>query len=357
MSRARTFTYWSGRVSNFHFPGDKPDIFIISTPRSGSTLLMEVLLTIDGVKAFNEPLSVIKPVARQELGVDSWADLTTLEDREAIFGGYFQRLRDNKVPELNRPIYWKYGRLITRRIVFKILHGGEDMIPWFKDRFGGKVVVLLRHPIPTTLSHRGFPRLPYFLKRREFTDFLGAGERDTARQILDEGDHFEKGILNWALQNMFALRRDRDTGVTFIAYEDLTVWPEQSLAYLAQQLALPPIREAHQLIARPSRSTVQSDKATRKALESNRGGAEDRRFLAEKWRARITDAQEARAFEILDAFGIDAYERGSAFPTARYRVPGLPPAAFASEALSSTGSDSRSSDEVSKGVREPVRGT
>ena len=48
--------YIKGCLSNIHIAGLKPDIFIFSTPRSGSTFLMELLYAQKGVKIFEPDL-------------------------------------------------------------------------------------------------------------------------------------------------------------------------------------------------------------------------------------------------------------------------------------------------------------
>ena len=132
--------YLKGAVSNIHRQGDRPDIFIFATPRSGSTFLMELLGAQPGVKIHDEPLTVNYPEIRRELGVDTWEELTVMPDREAHYFRFFDRLRRNKIKELNRPLYRKHARLLTNRNVFKNIHGGKDMLPWFTETFDALIL-------------------------------------------------------------------------------------------------------------------------------------------------------------------------------------------------------------------------
>lgn len=311
-----------GLLSNIHRPGRKPDIFLFSTPRSGSTFLMELLSAQPGMKMYDEPLNMRYPAVTRALGVSTWQASTTLDHRERIYAKYFGDLLNNRIPAMNRPFYRRNAPFFTNRVVMKIIHGGEDMLAWFQETFGVQILILIRHPIPTILSHAHFPRLPYFLRqpgmRRCFTDDQIA----FAEQAIDGDDEFAKGIVNWCLQNRPMLPPDRDPAWTVISYEDLTMHPEASVAYLTKRLDLDPVDDLDRLINRPSVSTVQSDKET-KAFFEKIADAEDRSFLITKWRDRIKPGQEAQAFDILARFDLDCYAPGAPYPTAPYRVPGL----------------------------------
>jgi hypothetical protein len=313
--------YLKGAASNIHRQGDKPDIYIFATPRSGSTFLMELLAAQPGIKVHDEPLTVNYPESRRELGVETWEALTIMPDREERYRRFFDRLRFNKVKELNRPIYRRHGRLFTNRNVFKLIHGGKDMLPWFAETFGAMIVVLIRHPIPTVLSHRRFPRLPYLLKqpvhRKLFTD----REIAFAEDLIVGGSKFEQGMIDWSLE-MGAMFRNLPADATIISYEDLTVYPEQSFAWLQERLLLDPVDDIGALIAQPSVSTGQSDEETQRFFAQSGPGA-DRTYLISRWQQHISPEEVSRAFEICAAFDLQLYERGNLFPMDPYRPPAL----------------------------------
>ncbi len=155
-----------------------------------------------------------------------------MRDREERYRRFITRLSRNRVKDLNVPIYRPNGRLLTRRNVFKIIHGAEGMISWFAETFGGKILVLLRHPIPTALSHAQLPRLPYFLLQPTVRNLLSAKEIEFAEKIIADGDPFAKSILNWALQVTAMLRPGLKPDWALISYADLSVYPRQSFEYL-----------------------------------------------------------------------------------------------------------------------------
>ena len=59
-------------MSNVHRPDGRPNVFLFSTPRSGSTWLMELIWTQPGFKYVNQPLSLLNPRVRRHLGISDW---------------------------------------------------------------------------------------------------------------------------------------------------------------------------------------------------------------------------------------------------------------------------------------------
>jgi hypothetical protein len=311
-----------GRLSNVHVQGDKPNIFIFATPRSGSTFLIELLFAQPRMKIYDETLNLWTVRSRHAVGLDSWEALATLADRESFYRRYFTRLEKNRIPSFNPPLYRPYSRFLTRRIAYKVLYAGNDLIGWFEDEFQARIVVLVRHPIATVQSHVEFPRLPHFLRQPAYRAQFAPAQVELAERIIARGSPFERGILDWCLQIAPMIRRPRPSWAV-ISYEDLMTFPEPSFAYLSDKLDLDPVPHLWDIVATPSRSTSYSDAETQKKLAEIGRDRSDRAFLVNKWRKRAAEGDEARAFEIVTAFGIDAYEPGNDFATAKYRVPGV----------------------------------
>lgn len=310
--------YLKGALSNIHHPGSKPDIIIFATPRSGSTFLMELLAAQPGMKIFDEPLNANYPQCRRELGVETWEELTIMPDRERKYRHFFGGLINNRIKDLNRPLWAKYGRLFTNRVTIKNIHGGKDMLPWFAETLRVQILILLRHPIPTVLSHRKFPRLPYLLRQPGHRKLFTEREIAYAEDIIASGTKIEQGTLDWCLE-VGAMFRNPCPEATIITYEDLTVFPEESFAYLRERLDLLLLGNVRALAARASVSTEQSDDETRRFFAD--GGTGDRTFLISRWTKRIGSDEIKRAFEILDFFKLDQYRPDDLFPAALYRLP------------------------------------
>jgi hypothetical protein len=307
-------------VISVHRPDGRPNIFVFTTPRSGSTWLTEVLCSQPGYKDIDEPDDLRIASVRRRLGISEWIDLYN-QSSEPALRRYFEDFCSGKYHFMDPRPTLKRFRPVTRAIVFKLLHCGEDRISWFRDTFNGRIVFLLRHPIPVTLSREVFPRLTAFLEsdyRRHFTEEQLA----FARRIVASGTHLERGVLDWSLQNAVPLRQAEPDWIV-LTYEQLVLDPATCVERLARGLNLPDIERMRRSVDIPSYTVRKSDRETARVLNEP-ASAERTRWLVEKWRSKVDAATEARAMEILEVFGIDAYAAGSVLPTGRFAFSAAP---------------------------------
>lgn len=65
-------------MTNIHLPNkEKTNVFIFTTPRSGSTWLMDLILTQPGFKSYSDPFDIREPLVREhliKLGITEWTD-------------------------------------------------------------------------------------------------------------------------------------------------------------------------------------------------------------------------------------------------------------------------------------------
>ncbi len=59
------------RMTSTHRPGALPNVFIFTTPRSGSTWLMELIWSQPGFRCVNEPLDIRDPLVARSLEISS----------------------------------------------------------------------------------------------------------------------------------------------------------------------------------------------------------------------------------------------------------------------------------------------
>jgi len=300
-------------LANIHRPDGRPNVFIFSTPRSGSTWLMELILTQPGFKPCSEPFNLAVPTVREHLarfGIVDWADFhgpRASVALKAYMGGFFNGRLTFKNPFPHR----NYFRFVTRRIIFKILHAGEDRISWFRDTFNGRIVLLLRHPIAVSLSREACPRLEARLNS-DYSRHFTAAQLKAAKTILASGTKLERGVLDWSLQNAVALR-SATADWTVISYEQLVLEPKPVLDRLAARLELPEPERMVRRLRVPSASTDKWDERTREALTGS-AIREDNRWLVEKWREKVTEEEAHAAMEIVELFNINVYKAGTTLP-------------------------------------------
>ena len=270
---------------------------------------MELIWSQPGFKCENEPLNLRNPLVRKHLGIESWEELyseTATDKLKTYFSGY----RNGKL-HVVEPLFFqnRHYRPITRRIVYKVIHGGEDRINWFRDTFNARVVLLLRHPIAVSLSREVYPRLETFVKshyKRHFTK----DQLERAANIIATGSKLEQGVLSWCFQNAVPLRDvSDDWGI--VTYEQLVMEPAPAVRHLAHQLELPNTKKILDKLDRASGVLRKSDAETQRILQDE---TEKRSLLINKWRKKVNEAEEKRAMAILSWFDIDVYRPGDVLP-------------------------------------------
>jgi hypothetical protein len=312
----RELGYIVKSLSNVHRPDGRPNVFLYSTPRSGSTWLMELIWSQPGFKFCDEPLNLRNVGVRRYLGLTDWGALSSKEAEAALatyFGGFCSGRLGFKNPN---PFRGRYYRPLTHRIVFKVIQGADDRLNWLADTFNGRILFLIRHPIAVSMSREVYPRLQAFLSS-DYQHHFTEKQRRYAQRLIDTGSKLEQGVLAWCLQNAVPLR-DRRNDWAIVTYEQLIREPEPVITALAAKLDLPEPDRMLQGLTVPSAVKAKSDSETQRALEQ---GMAKRTWLAEKWRERITETEERQVMEILAHFDLDAYRGGEVRPADWLLVP------------------------------------
>jgi len=306
-------------VANRHQPGPRPNVFLVTSPRSGSTWLMELIWSQPGFKCCDEPLNLRHPTVKRATGIASWREMDSAAGATKL-ERYFRDICSGRLHSADSlPFRGKYHRFRTDRIVFKLLHGAEGLIGELAAKCNARVVILLRHPIAVSLSRESFPRLSAFRNGDAAAGF-SAGQLRLADRVIASGSHLEKGVLTWCFQNSISLR-GLQPDWTVVSYEQLVLDPEPVVAHLAERLELIDQALILSRLTEAAGNQGKSDASTRQLLAEQASGRLDkRRALVEKWRSQVTSAQEAAAMALLPAFGLDAYRAGRLLPDRRYWI-------------------------------------
>lgn len=308
--------------TTFHKSDGSKNILLFSSPRSGSTWLTQIMGTQPGFKLVREPFNLRQPVVLDYLKINEWEELYSIQADEKImrYMHTFMEGNDNDFRFKRERIFADTWHFRTHRIIFKILHACEDRIDWFKDTFNGEVIFLIRHPIPVSVSRKKLPRLESFLKsdyQRHFTP----AQLKYAKHLIDKGDIFEQAILDWCFQNALPLRNRKDDWLV-LSYEETVLEQEKVIELLVDKFNFEKPERMYKRLHVASGSTHMSDKETRTLLnDSNKDKIKEKKqWLVEKWKDKVTEAQERRAFEILEIFDIDFYEINNFLPKDEYLV-------------------------------------
>lgn len=300
-------TAFSYRTSKRQAP-----IFCFSSPRSGSTLLREFFNTFPGVITIAEPLNVNDPLVRDFLGVADWREATLLEDRETLYGRYFDQILSGRLA-INNPAPWRdQYKFRYNRFYFQIIHGGEDMLDWFASRFNGHLMHIVRHPIPTALSHWRLPRLQGLIERPSLRAMLTPEQIAFVEKTILSGSAFELAILDWCLQNLPILSTDLAGKGIRIAYEDFVVRPDAVYETIRDSFLLPDCPESKLVFYRPSRTTIPRSQSTMREMTAS--DSDNRELLITKWKNNVSSDQINWTQETLDIFNIEIYRADSPYP-------------------------------------------
>lgn len=276
---------------------------------------MELILSQPGFNFCEEPLNIRRSLVQKNLGIKEWQLLYSDEAEEKLYK-YFQALSNGKFHFTNLRPFKKYYRPITHRIAFKVIHGCEDRINWIRDNFNGRIVFLMRHPIPVSLSRQELPRLEAF-SNSDYSRRFSPEQLQIAKEIILSGSKIEKGILSWCFQNAIPLR-DADDDWSIITYEQMVIDPIPAIHYLAEKLELPKPERMIKRLHIPSAVVNQSDNKTRETLKDK--NVDNRYYLVNKWKKTVSDSEEKSCMEILNHFNLDIYRSGDVLPADRFWI-------------------------------------
>ncbi len=142
-----------------------------------------------------------------------------------------------------------------------------------------------------------------------------------AAHVRASGNRLQISVLDWCLQNAVPLRALEPDWLV-VSYEQLVMDPATVVSHLAERLDLRDPARMLARIDRASASTTKSSLESRRLLDEARGdeSAREQRLIG-RWRERIGEADAARAFDILEAFGITFYVRGALMPSPSVLLP------------------------------------
>ncbi|MCF8011590.1 MAG: sulfotransferase [Clostridiales bacterium] len=310
-------------IFHFHEKSRKRDIYIFSTPRSGSTWLMELIQTQPKIKVVAEPL-INKELINNyhQLSKPQWRYIqVNQEDAEKMYD-YFTNLSKGKIPAITYfNVFSRYHSFLTDRTLFKILRA-NDLIGWLNDNFEMDGIYLIRHPIPSCLS-RAKNNWDYYIdlyvQNKAFCDInLNDDLIDVIENIKKNGTILQKFIVSWCLENLSIVKKIKNKELSdnfiLLTYEELVMNPYKVIDMLSEKLNLEKKKRMYKKIQTPSSTTHFSSTKTKKVMKHKY----DRDYLIRKWKDEINNEEEKEIFKILKKFNIDIYKYNQLMPSAKY---------------------------------------
>lgn len=304
-------------ICNLHRQREKKNIFLLATPRGGSTWVMEIIASQPRMKYYDEPFNIRRANVQKTGVFTTWEQLMPgTADREQVFA-YIRALERNRYRFLNPAPLRKNHRFLTDRIVYKV-HELAHMAGDIEQELGGQIVYLLRHPISTTISRVVYPRLDAYLTSAYFRDrYLSDTQYLEIHRLATSGSKLQKGMVAWCYENLVPLKHSNPTTWLVITYEEIVLNPVKSCRLMFERLRLTDLNALIVSVDEPASNIVMSDAGTR-ALMKGPDDTRRRLGLVRKWTTKVRPEEERQAFDVMDLFGLDAYRYGRLVAHDRY---------------------------------------
>lgn len=325
---------------NRHRQGQKKNIWIFGSRRSGTTMVAQVLGANKGLKICDQPFALSSSTALQMrylFKFDNGHALDMTDEELGLCFNYINLIRDGKL-HVGEPwrLWASNFHFRSNRLVFKETNGA-CIAPVVYHHYGDDIIVLLRHPIPQSMSClRNGWELNYrpFLGSKWYVEtYLGHGLESFCYDVIRSDNRLDKFVLVWCLENrpLFAnLSEFPSWG--FVTYERFVQDASDIIRTWAGAYDLPQLDAMLRAAKQPSASTRKlSTSAAKAAIRQSK--IEDVLF---SWRTRIAAEDERRLMAIVERFQIDEYKAFDCTSRLGFRapLPGISRPSAAPEALS-----------------------
>lgn len=289
---------------NRHQRGDAPDIALVGSRRSGSTLLMQIIAHQPGMKSVNQPFALHTSTTAQmrHLGWPPGGVLVSDrgQTRERVLR-YIEAMREGRL-HVREP--WRFWRkdfhFRTDRLVLKTTQA-TFLLDLLREA-GLTILLYFRHPVPHALScqRNQMPdKVDIFAETRSVADnYLDDRQRTLLfKMVKQEPYSLERYVLGWCIENqpLFAALAE---GMPAVFYEDLVLRPEECLTHISKVCGLEESDDMREMLRQPSISVKGlSEKSTSRAIRSG-----DTAALVGRWVDQIDTATSGRLQEILGCF-------------------------------------------------------
>ena len=315
--RLKLIGAWFLRRLAVYNQGDKPNILLFSSRRSGSTHLAEMISIDTGVWFVNEPCAIRYPNTPKGQLTSSLLPSVTCcqfvratEQVEQSLKHLLTEVQDANYRQLGRLRRPRYG-LFADRTLIKMVNA-TPLLPWASEEFSAQVVHLVRHPgaQAQSLLRNNWPiTTQAFIEDEVFLEQYFTREQvNRALEVHRSGSKWEQAILNWILDNVPSLR-NAPTQTFRVTYEELTLSPRAVVPVIAERLDLRSVDRMLCHTGRPSSSSKFSRNASREAIRTG-----DTSHLVTKWVDKMSSEEKSQAQHLLEFFEIHEYSMHATMP-------------------------------------------
>jgi hypothetical protein len=272
-------------------------LLLVSSARSGSTWLSDILEESLGCRMVFEPLRRDKVPLAAGVPWGRYSDPTVADpDLDVVLRRILTgRVRSRWSDKFNR------NRLPRRRLVKEVR--ATNLLPRIVEQYPGMpVVYLFRHPVPTAWSAAELHWKPYlgeFLGQAALLDGPLAPFRDVITGEASNDDLFMKHVLRWCLENYVPVHQLAPGSVHVVFYENIVENPDAEIERLSRYLA--GFSDGGWVLASGRPSAV--DLPSRANYRGTPVLAAAERLRS--WCAEVPEESVAAALKLVGVFGLD----------------------------------------------------
>jgi len=297
-------------------------ILVVGSPRSGTTLLMDIISTLPGYTYIFEPLNPIWFPESFELGFRSRTYLQ--KDKKWKAGEEYLRkiftaqitnlpIKDNPISDLLQGFSIKkmMSHLSGDKIIVKSTNMNR-MLPWIVENFQLRsIFFIVRHPCATIASQLKSGLYGYRTTLKPYADVS-----PTKQNVIDEISEmnvFDSNLINklkkietkeeilaavWCLDNYILTSQGKPYPWNLVFYEKLVKNGEEEIKQIFESINEKNIpRSSFSLLKKPTIVTLKEDRKTVKMPDQQ----------LSKWKDYLTEKQIERIMKIVSYFDIDLY--------------------------------------------------
>lgn len=315
----------------FHRKGDKPNIFLFTSWRSGGNWLTEVISSGKKIKYIIEPFATGSkdPLLKKEYPDHIHKSTIPLHqvDREWMLEFNDRILSGNLSIKSPWNIFNRQFHFINDIYCLKI-HMSKNWILWYRLQFPDDIIIYyLRHPIPQALSSiKRDSKLIIedwleddFVKENYITNEM----KSCINKISDSGSTLAKYILNWLLENIAAISEIEkiQDDIFVLTYEEFVVNSDQVTSHINKYSQVG--KSDKELAAFSKKPSLTVKGKTKEVLRKSKIRDTDKfRYLLTRWEQILTYNDKREIQELFDCFSFKLYTAFNSIPNSKlFRFP------------------------------------
>lgn len=280
-------------ILSYYLPGkfDESKIYIItSSPRSGSTLLGQVLDEIPKSCPLFEPLQ-LNYVPEAKAAGFSWRTYVHPDKEWGRGKAFFHKIFEGRVINPWTTMEMSLTKAIKANCMVVKFVRANRLLPWLCNNFTiPKPILLLRHPCGVVASQLNYDHAWSDIQRPEIPEYIQQYPKFI--EIIEEANsEIEFLTITWILDQLPVLLSETPERWMIITYEDLIRQPEKTLKYISNQW---------QVNLNTEKALAKLHKPSTVVSTSGISGVNG-------WQKKLTKEQINTILKLVHAFGLSFY--------------------------------------------------